>query len=210
MDILFIFVNFLRGTTRHNLRLTKQFTSAGYTAALQNSASRAKYISGAMTYAPFAPANPDCLFISPFAMSVMNDYRIEYDAERIRLMKFPLLPSRLSATYAFGDFATCELVSKKYGWPLDTVRKFRLERDELTRVHKCNMEIISLMRHAYMVSSSSGRGDELVWESYWSGHGNLQMELPDIDFKRKTYDSGEIWEYLIEGRLLLEEGQAST
>jgi hypothetical protein len=210
MQSFYIFVNFLRGMSRHNLRITKQFTSAAWSRAVSDEPFRAKYVAGTVNYLPFVPGPWETGFISPFCMSAMNSYWVEYDAERVRMAAHPLLPSRLSATYAFADHKTCVEVSQGHGWNLTEVRRFRLEHDALTRVHKCNMEIVSLARQAYLVSSGSEETTNAIWGSYWSGHGNLQMELPDENLQRKVYDSGQIWEYLIEGRLVLEEGQASV
>lgn len=210
MDTFYVFVNFLRGMSRHNLRVTKQFSSAAWTRATSDEVFRGKYLAGTVNYLPFVPGPWETGFISPFCMSVMNGYRVEYDAERIRMAAYPVAPSRLSATYAFGDYETCVEVSRRYRWNLDEVRRFRLDRDALTRVHKCNMEIVSLARHAYLVSSSSDETSAAIWGAYWSGQGSLQMELPDENLQRKTYDSGQIWEYLIEGRLVLEAGQSSV
>src|SRR6185503_2891522 len=121
MDTFYVFVNFLRGIAGHNLKFTRQFTSAAWSACLMDDGFREKYIAGTATYAPWLAATPDCHIISPFtaaALESMAPYRVEYEAERIRLMHFPRLPSRLSATYAFGDIATCETVAKKYAWDL--------------------------------------------------------------------------------------------
>ena len=48
---------------------------------------------------------------SPYMLSAINDYRIEYDAEVFREKNYPLYPSRLSALYAFGDLETSKYVS---------------------------------------------------------------------------------------------------
>ena len=96
--------------------------------------------------------------------------------------------------------ATCKLVSKKYGWDLSSVRRFTLLESPLNRVVKVNMEHVSLSRHAYKVASM--QNVEKIWNAYWTGVGNIQMELPDgPGFSRNKYDSGEIWEYLVEGCL---------
>jgi hypothetical protein len=45
----------------------------------------------------------------------------------------------------------------------------------------------------------------LVWRHYWSGGGNFEMSLPTgIGYTRERVSNGEIWEYLIEGRLDLD------
>lgn len=48
---------------------------------------------------------------SPYMLSAINDYRIEYDAEVFREKNYLLYPSRLSALYAFGDLETSKYVS---------------------------------------------------------------------------------------------------
>lgn len=93
--------------------------------------------------------------VSSYCLTAVNDYRIEYDAEIHRKQNHPLYPSRLSSTYAFGDFETCREVSQKYDWNLDAVRQFKLLDCPLNRVAKVNMERVSLGRHAYRVASIS-------------------------------------------------------
>lgn len=208
METFYVFVNFVRGIARHNLRVTRQFTSSGWSAC-SDATFRTKYIDGTATYAPFVATTPDCQFISPFLLSAMSTYRVEYDAERTRLLKFPKLPSRLSSIYAFGDFATCELVATKYKWDLGQVRRFRLERDPLTRVHKCNMEIVSLSRGEAEFPPSQEFLDAM-WEAYWSGKPTFKFGVQHGDaVEQQVVNRGEIWEYLIEGRLVLQEGEAN-
>ena len=49
-----------------------------------------------------------------------------------------------------------------------------------------------------------------MWRAYWSGHGNLEMELPDEKLQRRVYQSGELWEYLVEGRIVLLDGESNV
>jgi hypothetical protein len=132
-------------------------------------------------------------------MTAINEYRIEYDAEYERVRINPRYPSRLSAIYAFGDYASCELVAQKYKWPLNEVRRFYVEPSPLTRVVKVNMEIASLMRYAYKVSMMQNISE--AWQAYWAGAGNVDAVLPTIGFKKQTSSSGVIWEYLIDGAM---------
>lgn len=199
----YIFCNRYNPMTVHNLTVTKTFTSAGYANCSMDSEFFKKYLDGSATYLPFLPAKPDCNIVSPYCLTAMNDYRIEYDAEVCRKTYYPKYPSRLSAVYAFGDFESCEKVSKKWNWDISTVKKFKLIENTLTRVIKVNMEIISLARYAYRVSFSDANELNKLWRHYWSGGGNICMELPDANFARKRYDSEEIFEYLIEGDVVL-------
>lgn len=195
-EILYIFVDHFKPITHHNFYLTKTFSS-GAVASCSDQKFLKKYIEGKVRYLPYEPCQNDVLAVSPYFLTAINDYRIEYDAEVFREKHHPLYPSRLSAIYALGDMETCQLVSKKYGWPLDSVQKFKLKEWPLTRIAKVNMEHVSLARHAYKVSTLDDIGR--LWGGYWSGFDNIILELPAEGFQRKKYDSGIIWEYLVEG-----------
>jgi hypothetical protein len=202
-ETFFVFVNLLNPMTAHNARLVGSLTSSAWTSAVEDDAFREKYLSGNVDYLPFIP-NPssDQKFVSSYYAGATSDYTNEYNAELTRRAEFPTLPSRLSATYAFGDYATCETVAKKHDWSLSEVEEFQLVSGRpLTRVATVNMEIVSLMSEATRISMLTPDTISGVWRHYWSGGGSLPMELPGADFKRHVIDSGEIWEYLIEGRL---------
>lgn len=195
-EVFYIFVNQLNPTTEHNFRVIGQFCSAAFL-SIDDQDFLKKYIQGSIRYLPYEPCRMDQLAVSPFFMTAINDYRIEYDAEVFREKHANLIPSRLSALYAFGDYESCKLVSEKYHWPLNSVERFRLKPHPLNRVAKVNMEHISLARLAYRTASLEDV--ESVWQSYWSGDANCSFNLPAPGFSRRTYESGTIWEYLIEG-----------
>ncbi len=65
------------------------------------------------------------------------------------------------------------------------------------------MEHISLAMHAFKVGYFDNT--DPFWKSYWTGYNNLVVELPIAEGGRKQYNSGVIWEYLIEGILKLDE-----
>jgi hypothetical protein len=197
-DEYFIFVNRLNPLTRNNFDLTGTFTSAAF-GLCANKDFIIKYIEGTATYVPFQPYSPDCTFISPYTLKAINDYRIEYDAEYVRMQRFKTYPSRLSATFAFGDYESCELVAKQYGWDISTVKRFTLVDTPINRVARVNMEHVSLGRHAYYVSSFQSQ--EELWGAYWSGVGDIKIQLPSATFEQIIYSSGVVWEYLIEGCL---------
>lgn len=193
----FIFVNKLNPMTYHNFNLIGQFNSGAFATASFGPEYLQKYLRGSFRYLPYEPVPMDAVALSPYFLTAINDYRIEYDAEAYRERYFPLYPSRLSAIYAFGDAVTCAEVSRKHGWPLAEVHRFELVDNPLNRVAKANMEIVSLARHAFKVSAF--QDSELLWASYWSSTGNITLELPTPDCQRRECDSGIIWEYLIEG-----------
>ena len=67
------------------------------------------------------------------------------------------------------------------------------------------MEIVSLMRTAYIRGFFDDETKDDIWKNYWNGTGDIDLELPDVESERKIYHSGKIFEYLIEGKLLLIE-----
>lgn len=196
-DTFYIFVNQYNPMTEHNFKITKTFTSGAVNSCSLSEDFAKKYYSGTAKYLPYEPCKHDNISPSPYLLSSINDYRIEYDAEMFREINCPLYPSRLSALYAFGDLDSCHIVSEKYKWDINSVKKFKLNEWPLTRIAKVNMEHVSLLRHAYRVSKLS-EIDQL-WSNYWSGYGEITMELPSAGFERTQYSSGIIWEYLIEG-----------
>ena len=65
------------------------------------------------------------------------------------------------------------------------------------------MEVVSLMRTVYRLASWDTASADRIWSHYWRGEGNLQVETMDIEGPgRRTWDSGVIWEWLFEGRLV--------
>ena len=204
-DEFFIFCDRYNPMTVHNLTFTKTFTSAAFTNCSFNREFLKEYLAGSVNYLPFLPAKSDCDVLSPYCLTAMNDYRIEYDAEICRKKYYPKYPSRLSSVFAFGDYEICKIVTNKYRWDLTTVKKFNLIENPLTRVIKVNMEIVTLARYAYRISHSEEDELDNLWRHYWSGGGNIQKELPEPNFSRKKYDSGEIFEYLIEGDVVSTE-----
>jgi len=207
-DIFFVFANTSNVTCWHNLRFTKSITSSGFATAAIDPAFRDAYARGTVNYAPFVPnSGRTSGFVSLFTINAKSMYEVEYDAEYVRYHEFPLLPSRLSAVYAFGREEDCRKAHELYGWSLTDLRRFRLVRDNpFTRVHRANMELVSLMRFAYPNASWSREERDAIWRHYWSGGGSFKVEIPvirDDSPGRQWFKSGEIWEYLIEGRLEL-------
>lgn len=204
LERFYIFVNQLNPITYNNYNVTKTFVSAAYSQCGMEEDFLRRYIQGDINYLPFTPSqNTDLKVISPFHLTAINDYAVEYNAELKRKSSYPLYPSRLSATFAFGDFGTCRIVAEKYHWPLDQVKEFRLHKiDLLTRVIKVNMEVISLARHANKISSLDPVANDLIYGDYWSSKGEVRIELPKAQGGREIIKSGVIWEYLIEGILI--------
>jgi hypothetical protein len=198
----YVFVNLSNFMTKNNYENSKTFNSAAFGELSMGGDFLEKYIKGAINYLPFTP-NPDRSLhsVSPFHNSITADYRTEYNVEIARQYNYPFYPSRLSATYAFGDYDSCLEVNKKYGWDLSTVKRFQLRPHPLNRVAKVNMEIISLERYASRVSMLDQNTYNYIWTHYWTGQGNMQMELPTLEMKREIYNSGTLWEYLIEGSI---------
>jgi hypothetical protein len=207
-ETFYVFADTSNTTCWHNLRFTRSIFSSGV-AAMSDPAFRDAYLGGTADYAPFVPnSNRSTGFVSLFTSNVTAHYAVEYDAEYTRSREFPLLPSRFSAVYAFGTEQDSHEAHRLYGWNLSTLRRFRLIRNDLTRVHRANMEIVSLMRGVYSRACWSREDRDNIWRHYWIGGGSLSVEIPVIEndsFQRRQFQSGEIWEYLIEGRLELLE-----
>jgi hypothetical protein len=219
-DEFFIFVSEASFWTRHNFHLTGSFVSGGFAAAKPDAvptgtvtlyapgqeaprgeALRDAYERGTLDYLQFT-ANPGYFgWPSPFAAEIATDYRVEWDAEVCRRHVDPLLPSRLSAIYAFGDHATCEEVAAKHHWQLGEVARFRLVPDPLNRIARVNMEIVSLARLAYRRGTWTAEKLDEMRRAYWLGGESLALELPVDGVSFERVESGVIWEYLIEGRL---------
>jgi hypothetical protein len=190
----------------HNLTLTHRLTSGAYAQCSHDQRFAARYAAGEVDYLPFVPNGAcDLTDYSAYSLTAMNSYMIEYNAELVRKENFPLFPSRLSAIYAFGDYATCETVASKHGWLLREVRRFKLEEDSFTKVIKTNMEIVSLLRTANRISTIDSGTIFEVWSRYWKGESIEGMELPQSGGERKMFSCGELWEYLIEGSVALIE-----
>ncbi len=151
-DTFYVFVNMNNIMTKHNLEVTKGFTSGAFGQLIFDDFA-IKYLDGTVDYLPFIPnPNKDVQMVSVFYNNITSDYRTEYNCELYRRYKFPTYPSRLSAFYAFGDYETCLKVSKIHHWNISTVKKFKLEQSPFNRVVKVNMEIVSLERYANRVS----------------------------------------------------------
>jgi hypothetical protein len=205
-ETFYIFVNRNIPITLHNITFTKTLFSGAIVNCSLDSSFLSKYMNGTARYAPYEPCETDLRAFSPYCVTAINDYRVEYEAEWFRREYYPLYPSRFSAVFAFGEFETCQEVAKKHKWNLDEVHKFKIrEVTDLTRVIKVNMEIISLARHAYRISSQGEGVREFIWKNYWEGSGDIALELPGTKFQREIRHSGEIFEYLIEGYVVLEE-----
>jgi hypothetical protein len=204
----FIFCNLLHPATKHNLRFTNGFASAGagswaISKNIENDKFWQAYEDGSADYIPFIPnahSETSVKAISPFWMSVTAEYRVEYDAELCRQANSPLSPSRFSCIYAFGDWESCQVAADKWGWRLDDIRVFVLEPGEYNRVSRVNMEVVSLARTAYRTASFSAEEIHKIWSHYWRGGGDMTLEFMVGD-KHRQFESGVIWEYLIEGRV---------
>lgn len=201
----YIFVDTDNPITAKVIRTTKTFSSSAYTMCRHSKSFLEKYIKGKVKYLPYKECNQDMKVFSPYYMAVVNEFGIEYDAERIREKFYPLYPSRLSAVYAFGDYDTCVKVSKKHNWDLKSVRKFRLLNDRLTRVIKVNMEIVSATRSMNIHSNLDEKTRELLWKNYWRGLSYIPINPYLANYAIGNIKVDDIFEYLVEGSLVMEE-----
>lgn len=99
-EIFLIFANTLNVTCCNNLRSTRSITSAVFSALSEPASARRTF--AAQRIMPFIPnANRSTGFLSLHPNETASQYAVEYDAEYVRSREFPMLPSRLSALYAF-------------------------------------------------------------------------------------------------------------
>ena len=198
----YVFVDWNNRFVNHNVRNSGRITSSGYGSSLADPVFRQRYINNEVDYLPFV-MNPNDTDkeISLFSLSVAAEYSLEFGLENYRSDRYPDKPSRLSGVYAFGDYATCMIAHQLYSWPLENVRQFTLQLDDLTRIHAGNMEVVSYMRSAMRFAA----GTEMqmkAYEHYWSGDGDFSMShflLADSPIPGRI-----VWEYIIEGQLKLE------
>jgi hypothetical protein len=165
-----------------------------------------KYLDGTIDYIPFIPNNNvDVHGLSAYSMSSQSNYRVEYNCELYRHghKETKLYPSRFSCVFAFGDYETCQKVSQLYGWDIYSVRKFKILKLPFTRVVKVNMEVVGLMQGCESSTMIVANEQEKIWKHYWSGAGDICIEVPNASESLETRHSGVIWEYLIEGRIEL-------
>jgi hypothetical protein len=181
------------------------YTSAAWSVASANAAYRERYIDGEIDYLMFERNQAyDAAALSTYSHGVAVNYMVEYNAEHARRQINPTLPSRLSAVYAFGTKADAVRAARAADRPRWEVYAFSLVEAPLTRVARVNMNVVSLMRFGTRVGSFDAEESEVVWRHYWSGKGELRLELPSGPmFESEIHDSGVVWEYLIEGRLEL-------
>lgn len=204
-ESFYIFVDTENPLTAQALKSTGTFSSSAYTMCRYDKSFLEKYIKGRVKYLPYKRSGNDMNVSSPFYTSVISEFSVEYDAERIREKFYPLYPSRMSAVYAFGDYDTCIKVSRKYDWELESVRKFRLIKGNLTRVIKVNMEIVSKARSMYLNSMLDEKGKEILWKNYWRGLDYVPINSYLANYSFGNFKVDDIYEYLIEGSVVLEE-----
>jgi hypothetical protein len=194
-----------------NLQITGQYTSP-VVAAAADPAFAAAYAEGTADFLPFVPNQAMSTgFVSPFLMSTVNNYRVEYDAELARRRLYPGSPSRLTAIYAFESMADCEVAAHRFEWPIQSVQRFRVEH--VLRATRVNMEVVTLARLCYARAMQTQDSVERIWRSYWSGADELTVDLPSVDAtQREEHRVGALWEWLIDGTLVHESraGQETT
>ena len=201
----YIFVDTDNPITARAMRTTKTFSSSAYTMCRHSKSFLEKYIKGKVRYLPYKECSQDMKVFSPYYMAVVNEFGIEHDAERVREKFYPLYPSRLSAVYAFGDYDTCVKVSKKHNWDLKSVRRFELVNDRSTRVIKVNMEIVSATRSMDIHCNLDEETRELLWKNYWTGSSYVPIGPHLANYPIGTLKVDDIFEYLIEGSLIIDE-----
>ena len=201
-EFFYIFMNpgndIVGRVLKHNFQLSKMLTSTSFQSFL---VSPEKYIKGEIQYLPFIKNENSTQMPSPFVLHIIENYALEYNLEIYRMSHYQTFPSRLGALYAFADLDTCAKVSKKYGWNIKEIRKFKLfsdkqETSKLMRIVKCNMEIVSFMRSLSYESNDMEFLNKLYFD-YWHC---LEENVTDLK-NDKMIHIENISEYLIDGIL---------
>jgi len=202
-DRFYVFVNEQIPAVAHNMQFTRQLSSAA-AGGWSDPDFVQRYIANEVDWLPFLPNPTATPWISFFGVSLTASFRVEYNAEVERRLQHPDKPSRLSAVYAFGSLEDAEQASSLYGWQPTMLREFELLEHPLTRIARCNMEIVSLARFAARISETNPDDETKLWDAYWAGQGDVVMELPTARLgEREERHSGIMWEYLIDGMLRL-------
>lgn len=200
-QFVYVFVDESNFMTAHNLRVTGSLFSA-VSASIDEPGFLQRYLASEVDFLPFIP-NPNAVgALSPFTLNTINNYRVEYEAETIRRQWYKDVPSRLTAVFAFERWEDCMTASAKHGWPLQQVRRFRVVH--ALRVHRLNMEIISVARVAYRFMLDEA-ARECIWRSYWEGEMDFAIDLPTAGgYSRQLVTAAVLPELLIDGRLGLD------
>jgi hypothetical protein len=113
--MFYLFVNLLNPMAAHNAMVVGSFTSGAWSSASMDSAFAEDYVNGTVDYLPFV-VNPNLgpKVMSAYQLGATADYIVEYNAELARRQSFPLLPPRLSCTYAFGPSMMSRLIGSRY------------------------------------------------------------------------------------------------
>lgn len=189
-----------------NFNLTNHLVSASLMNAALNNELMQKYLNGFMDYTPFIPnRDSDVQSPSSFSMREVNEYTVDYNAELFRKgqVSTKIYPSRFACIYAFGSKEDAQKASDVWGFDMSDLRKFTLSSELPSRAVKVNMQIISQMWNIGSSATLDPEQQHIIWDHYWSGKGDLSIEVPDPKdgIARVIVNEGVIWEYLIDGKL---------
>jgi hypothetical protein len=192
---VFVFVSNDNFLTANNFEVLGSITSASVF-AWGDPRLLGLYRSGELEYLVTLPPSENALLaLSPFSAQSQTD-PVERRLEEVRFREFAMRPSRFGALYAFADLPTAERAADQHGWDRTEIREVALVPDALTRVHRGNMNLISLLRGI----ADGGASASVDWDEacrlYWRGEAALPVEPTDERFREP------LWELLIDGQVL--------
>lgn len=200
----YVFVSQWQFLALHNFELIGEISSSAVF-AWADPRLATLYVTGGLEYLYDTADNPNRLpTLSPFAIEHAFD-PLERELETVRFDEFPLAPSRLSALYAFPDAASCQRAAELHGWPLDEVREVGVWGHPLVRIHRGNMNLVSLMRGFYEsghLPADQERRD--IFRAYWRGSEELPLQPTD------AWLATPLWELLVEGKFLRTDDPRAT
>lgn len=206
----FVFVTSTDPIIEWNMSLGS-ISSAGLARATAGGVEARQYLEQKDRWFPWIP-NPDFKsFVSFQMVRVLSGWRVEYNAERVRVAEFPHLPSRLACLYAWGSLDDAKRANQiARGRYRGTLKRCRLASPPL-RVARCNSAVVAFARHAEEGNFFSEESANSTWRTYWSGSGEaLEISRPNImrpggPPHRIPMPAEPLWEWLIDGKLHIEE-----
>ena len=167
------------------------------------------YLRGRDQWFPFVP-NPDFQsFVGWQMQRVTADYRVEYEAERVRCSEFPHLPARLGCLYAWGSLEDALKAGKKMRGRFRNRPVLRCTLDSPPlRIARCNSAIVSFARRVAEGHMATEDDIALMWRTYWSGSDArlsvARSSNPEGGPGVVGTPARPLWEWLIDGVLRIE------
>jgi hypothetical protein len=164
----------------------------------------AKYFEYSKAYIPDFSTLDEELLSSYMSCTRYTDgsrYREEMTGEAFRNELTINSPSRMTCIFAFDGLLDCKSAITTFrgdNWDPNSLYHFKLIDDDYTNVARVNMYIVSYILTKFNIVGLKHETRHTLWKEYWGGKGSTEVDTESGGAPDKV---GEIWEYLIEGRL---------